>query len=210
MFPYTEKYAESESDIQNNDLLNNIDQRCQNTFEYLQKMGKSEMFNIFKTLFCNIYELHNSNFVFVACFFINLGFGDFCIFSQTIGTPPYIHIHIRKILRKYKSSQVKSSRYIWPVSGKGTPASRALARSRGETRQWLPHWGPRCAAQLLEAAPSSNHQLSAMRSFSSICQISWFCATSIQEFLGYPTFAQKNAPKSDDHLLHGRPRLQRP
>ena len=40
MFPYTEKYAESESDIQNNDLLYNIDQKCQNTFEMLQNFKK--------------------------------------------------------------------------------------------------------------------------------------------------------------------------
>ena len=33
MFPYTEKYTESESDIQNNDLLYKIDKQCQNTFE---------------------------------------------------------------------------------------------------------------------------------------------------------------------------------
>ena len=33
MFPYTE----SESDIQNNDLLYNTDQQCQNIFEMLEK-----------------------------------------------------------------------------------------------------------------------------------------------------------------------------
>ena len=38
MFPYTEKYTESESDIQNNDLLYKIDQKLQNAFETLEKM----------------------------------------------------------------------------------------------------------------------------------------------------------------------------
>ena len=40
MFPYTVKYTESEYDIQNNDLLYKIDQKCQNTFEYLENVGK--------------------------------------------------------------------------------------------------------------------------------------------------------------------------
>ena len=33
MFPYTEKYTESESDIKNNDLLYKTHQQHQNTFE---------------------------------------------------------------------------------------------------------------------------------------------------------------------------------
>ena len=37
MFLYRVKYTESESDIQNNDLLYKIDQQCQNTFECLEK-----------------------------------------------------------------------------------------------------------------------------------------------------------------------------
>ena len=40
MFPYRVKYTESESDIQNNDLLYIIDQKCQNTFEVLETFGK--------------------------------------------------------------------------------------------------------------------------------------------------------------------------
>ena len=38
MFPYTEKYAESEYDIQNNNLLYKVDQQCQNTFEHLEEI----------------------------------------------------------------------------------------------------------------------------------------------------------------------------
>ena len=33
MFPYRVKYTESESDIQNNNLLYKIHQTCQNTFD---------------------------------------------------------------------------------------------------------------------------------------------------------------------------------
>ena len=61
MFPYTEKYTESESDIQNNDLLYKIDQQCQNTFEILEKWKIRKIKN--QILFCNIYKLHNSYFV---------------------------------------------------------------------------------------------------------------------------------------------------
>ena len=41
MFPYTEKYIESEADIQNNNLLYKLDQQCQNTFEFLETFGKN-------------------------------------------------------------------------------------------------------------------------------------------------------------------------
>ena len=36
MFPYTVKYTESESDIKNTDLLYKIDQKYQNTFDFLK------------------------------------------------------------------------------------------------------------------------------------------------------------------------------
>ena len=39
MFPYTEKYTESESDTENNDLLYKTHQQCQNTFELLEHVG---------------------------------------------------------------------------------------------------------------------------------------------------------------------------
>ena len=42
MFPYTEKYTESESDIQNNNLLYKIQPKCQNTFENLGEKIKLE------------------------------------------------------------------------------------------------------------------------------------------------------------------------
>ena len=40
MFPYTKKYAESESDIQNNSLLYKIHPKCQNTFDLCDLFGK--------------------------------------------------------------------------------------------------------------------------------------------------------------------------
>ena len=36
MFPDRVQYDESEYDIQNNDLLYKVDQKCQNTFEMLE------------------------------------------------------------------------------------------------------------------------------------------------------------------------------
>ena len=40
MFPYKFKYTESKYDIQNNYLLYEIDQKCQNAFEFLENFGK--------------------------------------------------------------------------------------------------------------------------------------------------------------------------
>ena len=42
MFPYTEKYEESEYDIQNNNLLYKIHPKCQNTFECLETFENLE------------------------------------------------------------------------------------------------------------------------------------------------------------------------
>ena len=42
MLIYTEKYTESESDIQNNNLLYKIDQNIQKTFDILDKIGNIE------------------------------------------------------------------------------------------------------------------------------------------------------------------------
>ena len=64
MFPYKVIYNESESDIQNNNLLYKIDQTCQNTFESL----KIQNVNNSKCLFYYLYSFHNSNFE----FFVNL------------------------------------------------------------------------------------------------------------------------------------------
>ena len=50
MFPYRVKYTESEYDIHNNDLLYKLHQRCQNTFEMLEKLEMFENFNFFLLL----------------------------------------------------------------------------------------------------------------------------------------------------------------
>ena len=46
MFVYTEKYTESESDIQNNDSLYKTHQKHQNTFDLLEQFGKIEKVTI--------------------------------------------------------------------------------------------------------------------------------------------------------------------
>ena len=47
MFPYTEKYTESEYDIKNNNLLYKIDQQHQNTFENLGNFEKKKASNYY-------------------------------------------------------------------------------------------------------------------------------------------------------------------
>ena len=73
MFPYTEKYTESESDIQNNNLFYKIGQQCQNTLELLEKFGKIESVRTNQKLEFLMYKFHNSYFVSVV-FFVILGF----------------------------------------------------------------------------------------------------------------------------------------
>ena len=53
MFPYTEKYTESVSDIQNNDLLYKLHETYQNTFEILEKTRKSKIHIFQKKRFQN-------------------------------------------------------------------------------------------------------------------------------------------------------------
>ena len=52
MFPYTEKCTESEHDIQNDDLLYTINQKCQSTFDILDLGGRNE--NVQKTNFYSV------------------------------------------------------------------------------------------------------------------------------------------------------------
>ena len=60
MFPYRVKYNESESDIQNNDLLYKIHQKHQNTSKLLEQF---ETIQKLKVLFGILYKLHNLYFV---------------------------------------------------------------------------------------------------------------------------------------------------
>ena len=56
MFPYRVKYTESESDIQNNNLLYKTHQKHQNAFEILEHFGKikNQHFQIFILLYLQI------------------------------------------------------------------------------------------------------------------------------------------------------------
>ena len=82
MFPYTEKYTESESDIQNNDLLYKIDQQCQNTFDFLNKLEfskKSKSSNVYCVFYINsiIHILHFVCKFWIFNFCKLLWYGDF-------------------------------------------------------------------------------------------------------------------------------------
>ena len=57
MAAYTEKYTESESDIQNNDLLYKTHRKHQNTFEMLEIFGKTEKSNAYFVI-CIICIIH--------------------------------------------------------------------------------------------------------------------------------------------------------
>ena len=87
MFPYTVKYTESESDIQNNNLLYKIHQNA----KILSKCWKMNFENITKNqiLFYYMYKFHNSYFVIFVNFVI-LGFEDFYIYI-------YIYIYITRV-----------------------------------------------------------------------------------------------------------------
>ena len=85
MFLYRVEYTESESDIQNSDLLYKIDHQCQNTFDFLKcsKQFKKKT----KFVFQYLYKFNNSYFV----IFVISGFGgswDFYIFIYIL----YIHV----------------------------------------------------------------------------------------------------------------------
>ena len=55
MFPYTVRYNESESDIQNNNLLYKIEQQCQSIFEIWENwtIEKSKMSKFYFTIYIN-------------------------------------------------------------------------------------------------------------------------------------------------------------
>ena len=78
MFPYTEKYTESESDIQNNDLLYKIDHKCQNTFELFEKFPKFQKIESILELLAYFVK---------QIVILNIGFGFcvfFCIWEHTL------------------------------------------------------------------------------------------------------------------------------
>ena len=62
MFPYTVNYTDSESDIQNNDLLYKIQQH-QNIFDILEMFEKIKDNKQNKCLVCIVYKFHNPYFI---------------------------------------------------------------------------------------------------------------------------------------------------
>ena len=84
MFTYTEKYTEFEYDIQNNNVLYNIHQNCQNTFEsldlfeFVQNILKISIFYfiIYIYIYIYIYNLQNPYFAFLY-FFVLLYISQF-------------------------------------------------------------------------------------------------------------------------------------
>ena len=116
MFPYTVNYTESESNIQNNNLLYKIDQQCQNTFEKWEYLGKNqknikgfEFFRKFRMyfgivgLFCTI----NRYFAYrirILCIFLYMGtyFKDM---FRHFSTPKIEIVRPQKIEKSQKSEQ---------------------------------------------------------------------------------------------------------
>ena len=89
MFPDRVKYTESESDIQNNDLLYKIDQQCQNAFDILEKFGKTRENQ--KSIF---FKKIDFKLISVLWRFLWPAFGGLKILL-------YIYIHISTNNRKY-------------------------------------------------------------------------------------------------------------
>ena len=67
MFPYRVKFTESEFDIQNNDLLYKIDQKCQNTFNVLD-LGWNSWKKKLYSVFCIISIIHILYFLYFVEF----------------------------------------------------------------------------------------------------------------------------------------------
>ena len=89
MFPYTEKYTESDYDIEYINLLYKIHQNMPIYFRIL------EMFETKNTFyFYYLYNFHNSYFV-VFVVFVSLGFLYFYIYLST-----YIYIYVHHMLRR--------------------------------------------------------------------------------------------------------------
>ena len=82
MFPYTEKYTESEHAIQNNNLLYKIDHKCPNTFNILEKKKwkyQKSSFYFVIYIYIYIYKLHNLYFVIFVYFGSFVYFVSFCL-----------------------------------------------------------------------------------------------------------------------------------
>ena len=73
MFPYTEKYTASESDIQNNNLEYKIHKQTPKCIRVAGTFSKTKNIKHYIFLFCIMYTFHYSYFVFFAfvCNFCN-------------------------------------------------------------------------------------------------------------------------------------------
>ena len=94
MFPYTAKDNESEYDIQNNNLLYNINQKCQDIFEtplFFSKMSKTTRKVKHSNLYIIIYIYKNKNrIVHILQIMYFLYFCISCIYIYIIYVQSYI------------------------------------------------------------------------------------------------------------------------
>ena len=136
MFPYRVKYTESEHDIQNNNLLYEIHQQCQNAFDILEIFKNNNKSNLY--LIIDISYIIN-----IPRFFVT--FYIFCIFCFNMavsgflcvqGGPSQKSLHLAVIwghtlgswiisIRRFSSVQLRHSSHRWCFA---TAAAAALAQ----------------------------------------------------------------------------------
>ena len=107
MFPYTEKYTESESDIQNNDLLYKIDQQIQNTFAILERKC---IFSRKKTRFSNLCFVIYINCI-VRILYLFVFFFVFFIFVHFLRQSARRHI-VNDYAAKHDSSRYRQTNAV--------------------------------------------------------------------------------------------------
>ena len=102
------KYTESEYDIQNNNLLYKIHQKCQNTFEMWDFFAK---FKKHLFLFYYMYQFHKPYFVFL--FFCK--FCKFCVLLKCIFCRQYRFDHTSATIETRISKFVFGSATLYPL-----------------------------------------------------------------------------------------------
>ena len=127
MSPYTAKYNESEYQIQNINLLYQIHQQCQKTFEktsIFQKVQKQiEHFQTIHFLFCYMYKFHNSYFVvfvylFVFIYFVFL----YYIYIYIIYTRTVVLSYCRSVVFDVLLMEASSSCILFSYFERSPPA----------------------------------------------------------------------------------------
>ena len=119
MFPYTVKYNESESDIQNNDYYTKYTKTAK-TLSICWNSSKL-INNNNKVLFCCIYKFHNSYVVFFVMFESAVHFVKNC----SLGIYIYIYIYI---YRERYEEKAKMYRYLFTALGLHKSDSSILRR----------------------------------------------------------------------------------